>query len=132
MLTDKIKRLIEDGTVGMMATVLPSGLIQNQPVWVDRDGDYLLVNTEVERRKFKNLQANPNVTVTVMEPGNPWSWTEVRGRMVEAIGGQEARDHIDKLAKRYLGKDEYPNPIGSPRVIVKIEPVQIFEFPPGG
>ena len=85
----------------------------------------------MERRKFKNLEANPSVTVTIMEPGNPWSWTEVRGRMVEAIHGQEARDHIDTLAQRYLGKDEYPNPIGSPRVIVKIEPVQVFEFPPG-
>ena len=132
MLSDKVKGFIEAGTVGFMSTVLPSGLLQNQPVWVDTDGENLLVNTEVERRKYKNLQANPNVTVTIMDKENPWSWTEVRGQLSEEIHGQDARDHIDKLARTYLGADEYPNPIGSPRVILKIAPERIFEFPPGG
>jgi PPOX class probable F420-dependent enzyme len=132
VLNDKIRGLIDNGTFGMMATVLPSGLLQNQPVWLDYDGDTLLVNTEVERRKFKNLQANPSVTITVMEPGNPWNWCEVRGSMVDSVHGQEARDHIDHLSRRYLGQDDYPNPIASPRVIVKIAPEQVYDFPPSG
>lgn len=130
MLPEKLEKMIDNGTIGMMATVLPSGLIQNQPVWIDQDDGQLVVNTEIERRKFKNLQDNPNVTVTVVDPDNHWSWVEVRGKMVDAVHGQEARDHIDKLAQRYLGVDDYPNPIRSPRVIVKIEPRQVFEFPP--
>lgn len=127
MLTDKIKQFIEAGTVGMMATVLPSGLLQNHPVWLDYDGDDLIINTEIDRRKFKNLERNPNVTVTVVDPNNHWSWTEVRGKVAEIIHGQEARDHIDKLAKRYLGVDDYPNPIASARVKVRIEPQRVFE-----
>jgi len=127
VLTEKIKGLIEGGAIGMLATVLPSGLVQNQPVWVDTDGEHILVNTEIERRKYKNIQANPIATVTVMDPDNHWSWTEVRGKVVETVHGQDARDHIDKLAKRYLGKDDYPNPIASPRVIVKIAPQQLYE-----
>lgn len=132
MLTDKIKGFCDAGTVGMMSTVLPSGLLQNQPVWVDHDGENLLVNTEIERAKYKNLQANPNVTITIMDKGNPWSWSEVRGTLTEEVHGQEARDHIDHLSRTYLGKDEYPNPIASPRVILKIAPERIYEFPPNG
>jgi len=131
MLTDKIKAFTDAGAIGLMSTVLPSGHLQNQPVWVDTDGEHILVNTEIERRKFKNLQENPHVTVTIMDSSNPWSWSEIRGEMIDAIHGQEARDHIDKLARTYLGVDEYPNPISSPRVIVKIAPHQVFEFPPG-
>ena len=89
------------------------------------------MNTEIERAKYKNLQANANATVLIMDKQSPWSWSEIRGKMVDTVHGQEARDHIDHLAKMYLGKDEYPNPIASPRVIVKIAPERIYEFPPG-
>jgi PPOX class probable F420-dependent enzyme len=132
VLSDKAQGLIKGSNIGFVATVLPSGLIQNQPVWVDTDGEHVLVNTEVGRRKYKNLEDNDNITVTVIDSENPWSWVEVRGKSAGAIHGQEARDHIDELAKKYLGVDDYPNPIASPRVIIKVAPEQVFEFPPGG
>ena len=131
MITKKIDQLTKEGAVGLISTILPSGHIQTQPVWVDSDGEHILVNTEVERRKFKNLLENPHVTVVILDPSNLRNWSEVRGTMVEAVHGQPARDHIDSLAGTYLGKAEYPNPIRSPRVIIKIAPEQIFEFPPG-
>ena len=61
--------------------------------------------------------------------GNPWRYVEVRGHVVETVGGQEARDHIDSLAMKYLDK-EYPNPIQSERVIVKVAPDRQNNFPP--
>jgi hypothetical protein len=51
---------------------------------------------------------------------DPWVWSEVRGRVVDMVDGQPARDHIDELSRKYLGT-EYRNPIGPKgRVILKI------------
>lgn len=90
-------------------------------MWVDHDGEHILMNTEVHRRKYKNLAEDTRATVTIIDSEDAYSYVEVRGRVVDEIGGQEARDHIDELSRRYFGKD-YSNPIQSERVILKIEP----------
>lgn len=129
MLDDKTIELAQGKNYAAISTVMSSGHPQTQMTWVDSDGEHIIVNTEIHRAKFKNLERNPLVTVLIMEDGNPWSYAEVRGHVAETIRGQEARDHIDKLAKKYLGKDDYPNPIQSERVMVKIAPDRIFVFP---
>jgi PPOX class probable F420-dependent enzyme len=123
MLNEKVHALATGPNLGTVSTVLPSGLIQSHPIWVDSDGEHILLNTEIHRRKYKNLLENPIATVTVLDRDNHWNWVEVRG--------QEARDHIDALAKKYMGVDDYPNPIQSERIILKIAPEQTFSFPPG-
>jgi len=130
MLNDIAHQLATGPNLGILSTVLPDGHLQTQPVWVDSDGEHLLVNSEVHRQKVKNLQANPMATVTVIDKDNHFVWAEVRGQLVESVTGQVARDHIDQLAKKYLGVDDYPNPIQSERVILKIEPHRVFTFPP--
>jgi len=129
MLDDKTIDLAQGKNYGVISTIMPSGHPQTQMTWVDSDGEHIIVNTEVHRAKFKNLERNPLVTVVVMEDGNPWSYSEVRGHVAAIVRGQEARDHIDTLAKKYLGVDDYPNPIQSERVMVKIAPDKIFIFP---
>ena len=62
------------------------------------------------RVKQKNTMRDPRVAVAVLDMSNPYQYTEIRGRVVEQIPGQTAEDHIDKLAKKYLGKDKYPFP----------------------
>ena len=89
-------------------------------MWIGDDADHLLINTEIHRQKFKNTQRDPRVTVTVFSAENAYQYVEARGRVVETIGGDEARAHIDTLAKKYMGVDDYPNPIQSERVILKI------------
>jgi PPOX class probable F420-dependent enzyme len=130
MLTDQAHKLATGANYGMISTITAGGRIQTQPVWVDSDGEHLLVNTEIHRAKFKNLEANPTVTVTVTNSENHYNWSEVRGRLVGTVGGQEARDHIDKLAKKYMGVDDYPNPIQSERVMLKIAPERVVDWPP--
>lgn len=130
MLDEKTVGLAQGKNYAVVATLMPSGHPQTQLMWVDSDGENIVVNTEVHRAKFKNLKRNPLVTVIIMEEGNPWSYSEVRGRVAEIVRGQEARDHIDTLAKKYLGVDDYPNPIQSERVIVKIAPERVVTFPP--
>ena len=101
-------------------TLMADGQPQTQIMWIGDDGEHLLINTEIHRQKFKNAQRDPRVTVTVFNDGNAYQYIEARGKVVESIGGDEARSHIDALAKKYMGVDDYPNPIQSERIILKI------------
>ena len=131
-LTENALELARGRHLAMLATRNPSGTMQVHPLWVSTDGENILVNTEVHRRKFKNIEADPSVTVTIMDSDNPWHWSEIRGRVVQTITGPEGRAHIDEMAKEYMGVDEYPNPIRSERVMLVIEAEHVFDFPPSG
>lgn len=102
-----------------LSTLLPDGQPQTHLMWVHADGDHLVINTEVDRRKFRNVEADPRVTVTVFDAGNPYRYVEARGRVVETVTGDAARANIDELAQKYTGAD-YANPIGSDRVVLRI------------
>ena len=130
MLDEKAIELAQGNNLGVVSTIMASGHPQSHVTWVDSDGEHIIFNTEIHRAKFKNLERNPLVTVLILEEGNAWSYVEVRGHVAEIVRGQEARDHIDSLAQRYLGVDGYQNPIQSERVIVKIAPDRVFTFPP--
>lgn len=132
MLSENAQELARGPNYGTLATKLPSGRIQAQPVWVDTDGVNILVNTEIHRRKYKNVEADPVVTVTIISRDNNWHWSEIRGRVARTVHGQEARDHIDHLARVYLGKDSYENPIQSERVMLVIEPETVLDRAPTG
>lgn len=122
MLDPRIQQLASTGkNFGTVCVSLPNGQIASHVMWVDADDDHIIFNTEVHRAKFKAVEANPNITVTVWAADNPYSYAEVRGRVVETIRGDEARAHIDALARRYFDSD-YPNEIESERVIVKVAP----------
>ena len=113
-------RLARGANFGTVVTLMPSGQPQAQLRWVDSDGEYLLVNTEPQRQAARNLARDPRVTVLVRDERNPYDWAELRGRVVETVGGEEARAHIDALAEKYNG-DVYKNPIGPEgRVILRI------------
>jgi PPOX class probable F420-dependent enzyme len=103
-----------------LTTLMPDGQPQTQLMWVHADDDHVLINTEVHRQKFKNVGRDPRVAVTVFNGENPYQYVEARGRVVETVGGDVARTNIDELAAKYMGVDEYPNPIQSERVILKI------------
>jgi PPOX class probable F420-dependent enzyme len=105
-----------------ITTVLPSGNLQTQVVWVDTDGERLLVNTEVHRQKFKNVERDATVTLTIRNEQDPYHYAEVRGRVVETVTGQEARDNIDQLSQKYHGEDYDPDSIKSERVMLWIVP----------
>jgi PPOX class probable F420-dependent enzyme len=92
------------------------------PVWIDFDGQHVLVNTAADRQKDRNLQRDGRVAVSITDPENAYRYLEVRGTVVERTT-QGAEAHIDSLAKRYLGKDVYPwRQSGEVRVIFKIRP----------
>ena len=115
--------MAKDKNFATLSTLLPSGYPMTHVMWVDADDEHLLINTEVHRDKYKNVQRDPRVTVTVIDRENPYKYVEVRGKVVDEVRGQEARDDIDRLSEKYNGTKYDPSAIQSERVILKIQPV---------
>jgi PPOX class probable F420-dependent enzyme len=108
-----------------VATIMKDGSPQVTPVWVDYDGEYILINTSKGRQKMNNLKRDPRIALSIQDPDNPYRKLIVRGRVVEETE-QGADVHIDKLAKKYTGSDTYKNRIpGMVRVILKIKPEHV-------
>jgi PPOX class probable F420-dependent enzyme len=112
-----------------LTTLLPGGHPQTQVMWVDANEQHLLINTEVHRQKFRNVERDPRVTVTIWDKEDPYRFVEVRGEVVEKVKGMEAREHIDELSHKYRGKP-YQTPIRSQRVVLRIAPLrQVIRIP---
>ena len=119
---DKFRDLFTKKAFAHLGTVMPDGSPQVTPVWVDYDGKFVRINSARGRVKDKNIRRDPRVSLAIQDPENPYRYLEIRGKVVE-ITEKGADEHINKLAKKYLGKDEYPyRQPGEQRVLYKIEP----------
>jgi PPOX class probable F420-dependent enzyme len=118
-------RLAKGKNLPTVVTLMPGGQPQALLTWVDTDGERILVNTEPQRQRARNVARDPRITVLIHAADNPYDWSEVRGHVVEMVTGDEARRHIDELSRKYTGND-YGNPIGPQgRVILKIAPDKV-------
>jgi PPOX class probable F420-dependent enzyme len=124
-LPENVLKLIEEKNFAHLATLLYDGSPHVAPVWVDHDGDIILVNTAIGRVKQKNILKDPRVALSIAEQNNPYNRIEIRGRVISQT--REGADaHINKLAKKYTGAKTYQK--SSPnekRIIVEIEPLHI-------
>lgn len=110
-----------------VATLMPDGSPHLTQVWVDTDGEHILINTAEGRQKVRNVRRDPRVALNIVDPTNAWRLANVRGRVVE-ITTDGADALIDRLAKKYLGADAYPfRQPGEVRVTLKIAPDKIIE-----
>ena len=117
-----VRELAHAPNFAALSVILRSGRPMTHIMWVDADDDHVLVNTEVHRAKFRAVQRDPRVTVTIWHRDNPYSYAEVRGRVVEVVRGPDAREHIDRLSQKYRGKDYDDSAITSERVILRVAP----------
>lgn len=123
-LPDEAVRLAQGANLATVVTLMPDGQPQALPVWVDTDGEHLLINTEPQRQRSKNIERDPRITVLIQGP-TPWEWAEVRGRVTEVVGEPRAREHIDELSQKYTGAP-YANPIGPEgRSILVVTPEKV-------
>jgi PPOX class probable F420-dependent enzyme len=105
-----------------VSTLRADGSVQTVPVWVDVQDGRPVVNSAEGRAWPRNLQRDPRVTLAVQNLENPYEYLEVRGRVAERTH-DDADEHIDALAKKYMGVDEYPlRQPGEQRVIIRVEP----------
>ena len=120
-LNDQQREFLANPFVATVTTLRSDGSPHNTVVWMDTEGDSVRFNTAEGRAKPEHLRNDPRVAITVVDPQNPMKWVSVSGRATLTTEGADG--HIDKLAKKYLGKDEYPwrNP-EEQRVTVTIEP----------
>jgi PPOX class probable F420-dependent enzyme len=121
-LEPSVRELADGPNFAAFTVNLPSGRAMTHVVWVDSEGDELRVNTEVHRAKFKAIEKDPRVTLAIWDATNPYSFAEVRGRVVRTTLGPEARAHIDTLSQKYHGVDYNGENITSERVILHIAP----------
>ena len=130
-MTEPIAKLIEGKNFAFISTLMKDGSPQVTPTWIDIENrNILLINTAERRLKHKNVSRDPRVAISVVEHNNPYHMVAIRGRVVEQTNAS-ANEHIDKLAKKYLGMEKYP--FHSPeekRIILKIKPEKVFYQPP--
>src|SRR4029078_4971721 len=108
-LNEKQAALFTGRNWGVIATIGVDGSPQATPVWVDYDGENVLVNSARGRTKVKNIERDPRATVTVLPAENQQGgYVMVSGPAEIADEGAGAVEHINMLAKKYLGEDKYP------------------------
>lgn len=122
-LADGEVQFLLEPNIGIVATLRRDGSAQMTAVWVDTDGEHVLFNTAEGREKPKNLRRDPRASMFVLDPNDPYRWISVTGRA--ELDHEGAVEHIDKLAKKYIGRDEYGVPEGEQRVIVRITPNRV-------
>lgn len=119
---DKYLDLFQKKAFAQLATLMPDGSPQVTPVWCDYDGKYVRINSAKGRTKDRNMRLDPRVSLDIQDPDNPYRHLSLRGRVSE-ITEDGADQHIDTLAKKYLGMERYPGrQPGEVRVMYKIEP----------
>jgi len=118
--------LFQKKAFAQLATLMSDGSPQVTPVWCEFDGKHVVINSAKGRTKDVNMRRNPIVALSIQDPDNLYRHLSLKGRVVE-ITEKGADAHIDKLSKKYIGKDVYPNRRpGEVRVIYRILPEKIF------
>jgi len=124
-LSEGVKKLFLERNFGHLATLMADGSPQVTPVWVDLEGERIVVNTAEGRVKPANVRRDPRVAISIYNQENPYSAAFVRGRVVE-VRSDGAEAHIHKMAQKYMGQERYPNlQPGEQRLLLVIEPESV-------
>jgi len=113
-------KLAQGVNYAALTTLFPNGSPQTQLMWVDSDKEFLYINTEIHREKYKNVDNDSRISILIWKNDDPFKYVEVRGNVVDSFGGQDARNHIDKLSEKYFNKP-YPFTVQTERVVLKIK-----------
>ncbi|MFL2001679.1 PPOX class F420-dependent oxidoreductase [Microbacterium sp. A1-JK] len=119
MIPDDLRDLLDEPNYGALGTVRPDGSVQVNPMWFEYDGEHLLFTHTTRRQKFRNLAANPSMSLMVFDPENPYRYIEVRGRLVEATPDPEGAFYV-RLGQRYGNADQPPPPDSADRVVLSM------------
>ena len=121
----RARELLEAPNFVAVATLDKSGAPDVKVVWADLDDGHVVLNSAEGRAWPENVRRDPRVTVTVVNHDNPYEYAQIRGKVVEDTHNG-ADENINRLAKKYLDKDEYPfRQPGEQRVMFRIEPERV-------
>jgi PPOX class probable F420-dependent enzyme len=129
-LTELAKKLIDGKNLASVATLMPDGSAQVAPVWVEREGDIVVINATTTRQRYRNLKRDPRVALCVFDMGNIYSTVSIRGRAIE-ITKKGAEEGIDRLSMKYNGRKYPDHSPERPRVIIRITPEHVTDWDGG-
>jgi PPOX class probable F420-dependent enzyme len=126
-LTRLAKKLIDGKNLVSVATLMPDGSPQVAPVWVEREGDTVVINATTTRQRYRNLKRDPRVALCLFDMDNIYSTVSIRGRAIE-ITKMGAERNIDRLSMKYNGRKYPDHSPERPRVIIRITPERVADW----
>lgn len=124
-ITDDQAALFLTDNYAVTATLRADGSPHETAVWIDWDGEHVLFNITVARKKYRELQRDPRASVFVFDGDNWYRWVSVSGATELTLEGAE--EHIHKLSRKYRGRDYVLRP-GEQRVIVRLKPERVTAY----
>ncbi|MCG7417571.1 MULTISPECIES: PPOX class F420-dependent oxidoreductase [Microbacterium] len=119
MIPDALRDLLENPNYGALGTVRPDATVQVNPMWFEFDGEHVLFTHTTTRQKYRNLRANPSMSLMVFDPAQPYRYIEVRGRLVDEVPDPEGAFYV-RLGKRYGNAAQEAPADRADRVILKM------------
>lgn len=122
----ELEDLFRGDALAQLATLRPDGTPHLTPIWIDLEGDRLLVNARADRLKAQHMRRRADVAICIVDPANPYRYVTVTG-VVESVDEAGALPHMDRLAARYLRVRNYPwaKP-GERRLLFRIRPTRVW------
>jgi PPOX class probable F420-dependent enzyme len=120
----EVREALEGRNFWQFVTINADGSPTATPVWATVDGEHVLVNTAIGRRKERNARRDPRVALAMVDRENPYSWIEIRGRVVAFTEGPAADESINALAHKYLDQPYASARADEQRVLLRIEPTR--------
>jgi len=126
-LTELARRLIDGKNLANVATLMPDGSPQVASVWVEREGDIVVVNATTTRQRYRNLMRDPRVALSIFDMDDIYTTVMIRGMATE-ITTEGAEDNIDRLSMKYNGRKYPDHSPERPRVIIRIAPEHVSDW----
>jgi PPOX class probable F420-dependent enzyme len=133
------KALLDSPVTATLACLNANGTIHQSPVWVDTDGDHIVINTVRGRLKDRNLRARPCLSLIFTYPSDPYRWMSIQGQVAGVIdeddpqGGHAATESINAMSVKYLGEATYPlrdSHTPEVRALFRIQPISAVVYDP--
>lgn len=122
MIPEQYRDLLQSTALAHIATIGPCGEPQVTPVWFGWDGEHIRFSQTTTRQKLRNLERDPRIALSIVDPANPLRYIEIRGRVV-AVEPDPELAFINSMAQKYLGQKRYPwHRPGDERVVVVVAP----------
>ncbi len=123
-LTEGQGRFLQEPNFGIVAALRGDGSVHQSVVWVDWDGEHVLVNLTTTRAKLGLLQEDRRISLLVLQRDDAYTWLGIEGEVAE-ITTEGAEAHMHHQAGVYFGRERYDLPEGEQRVLVRIAPQTI-------
>ena len=104
-LPDEVRALLDGPNFAHVATLMPDGAPHSVAVWAGLEGDRVVFFTQPETRKARNLERDGRLAISLVDRENPYRTARLRGHVAGVLEGDEAFEVIDRLSRKYTGRD---------------------------